>query len=136
MNAKNDTLKFIDCALEIEKSFLNANTSSSFKWFIASDSTNSLNDLLESYPNKAFAANGSLSHIAYNTDGYMRTLLDVELLSLSNEIIVTGGSTFGWIAAMKMQKLPFYVNGFSSMKKCMRATLSDPPVIPAGFAVF
>ena len=56
-----------------------------------------------------------------------RAILDVKLLSLCNELIVTGGSTFGWVASMKSLKLPMYINGQNRMNKCLRASLSDPP---------
>lgn len=133
--SENDTSKFIECALDIEREYLLNKNFVEFKWFIASDSLASLESILKKYPNKAFTSNGTLAHVAYNSDGYMRTIIDVELLSKCNELIVTGGSTFAWISSMKMQKFPLYINGFSSMS-CKRANLSEAPKIPAGYAVF
>jgi hypothetical protein len=54
-------------------------------------------------------------------------MLDVELLSLCDELIVTGPSTFGWVAAMKSLKLPLFINGHNRTEKCLRSKLSDPP---------
>ena len=135
LDEKKDTKKFIECALEIEQVYLNKNISS-IKWFIASDRESNALKILNDYPDKTFITKGSLSHIEYSTNGLMRTILDNQLLSMCNEIVVTGGSTFGWVAAMKMQKLPFYINGFTDMRNCLRATLSDPPRIPSGYSTF
>ena len=44
-------------------------------------------------------------HISDDPNGYYRTFLDVELLSkVNDELIITGGSTFGFVAAIKTQK--------------------------------
>ena len=139
LDEKNDTNKFINCALNIEKEYLLKNSqhkSSLFKWFIASDSAANTKEIFTKYPGKAFTTNGTLSHVAYDANGYHRTILDVELLSLCNEIIITGGSTFGWVSAMKKLKLPLYINGFSSMSECLRAEFSQAPKTPSGYAVF
>ena len=135
LNQSADTLKFLNCATQIENDYLRMHTplngsSGFFKWFIASDTEWQLNSILEKYPHKAFSSNGTISHIVYNAKGYSRTILDVELLSRCDEIIITGGSTFGWIAAMKSFKMPFYVNGKSTMQACARANLSYPPHTP------
>ena len=140
LDEKNDTIKFIDCALEIERNFTRQNsrlnTTGLFKWFIASDSETNIKNILTKYPGKAFTTEGNLSHVAYNSNGYQRTILDVELLSRCNETIITGGSTFGWISAMKQFKLPLYINGFSTMQTCVRAELSKLPKTPSGYGVF
>jgi hypothetical protein len=129
---KNDTKKFIHCAHDIEKKYLSKKSKStkiiSFKWFIASDSQNEINNLLKINSNKTFTTNQySLGHIAHDKQSFYRAMLDVELLSLCNEIIVTGGSTFGWVAAMKSLKLPLFINGQNRMDKCLRSKLSEPP---------
>jgi len=128
-----DTEKFINCSLEIEKDYLlNSKTSSSkfnsFKWFIASDSQGEIDEIVKNYPNKTFTTNEyALGHIVDNKQGFYRAMLDVELLSLCNEIIVTGASTFGWVAAMKSLKLPLFINGHGRSEQCLRSTFSDPP---------
>jgi hypothetical protein len=62
--------------------------------------------------------------------------MDVELLSKCDEIIVTGGSTFGFIAAIKARKMPFYVNGNSSMEYCEQMKLNRPSFRYENIAVF
>jgi hypothetical protein len=100
----------------------------SFKWFIASDSQDEINGILKIYPNKTFTTNEyTLGHIVSSQQSFNRAILDVELLSLCNELIVTGASTFGWVAAMKSLKLPLYINGQNRMDRCLRSSLSDPP---------
>ena len=75
----------------------------------------------------AFTANGTITHIIDNPNGYEKAIVDMELLSRCDEIIITGGSTFGFVAAMKSRKLPYFVNGKdSSMKGCLRHSLAYP----------
>jgi len=130
---KQDINKFINCALEIEKDYLlRSKTSStkisSFKWFIASDTQREINQILKAYPNRTFTTNEYvLGHILENKHSFHRAMLDVELLSLCDELIVTGPSTFGWVAAMKSLKLPLFINGHNRTEKCLRSKLSDPP---------
>jgi len=140
----DDILKFIDCAKHIEKEFLLRNKSlneNSFKWFITGDSQENLDKILKMFPNKAFSTNEyHLGHVDEDKQGYYRAILDIELLSQTNELVLTGGSTYGWIAAMKMLKLPFYVNGKdSTMKKCLRHNFSQPSTYLRGsdrYAIF
>ena len=135
LNGSADTIKFIECALQIEKDYYHTweNTSrKTVKWFIASDSEKNLNTILAKYPNKAFSSKGKVAHIAYYSEGYRRTIMDIELLSKCDELIITGGSTYGFIASMKMLKLPYFINGYSSMESCSRTLLSKPPVRPNG----
>lgn len=131
---EEDVNKFIECAKQIEMEYflfrnksLN-NTKSSFKWFLTGDSQVKLNKLLQMFPSKTFSTNKyHLGHIDEDKRGYFRTILDIELLSQCDELILTGGSTYGWIAAMKMLKLPLYVNGKTpAMKKCLRHNFSQP----------
>ncbi len=138
---QQDTKTFIKCALDIENKYLAENKSltiSSFKWFIASDSQNEINEILKTYPNKTFTTSEyTLAHTVLSQEGYHRAMLDVELLSRCNEIIVTGGSTFGWVSAMKSLRLPLYINGPNRMDTCLRTRLSDPPAGGQGpFASF
>ena len=66
-------------------------------------------------------------HISDDPNGYYRTILDVELLSKVDELIVTGGSTFGFVAAMKAQKMPWVVDFKKELnKKCRVMTFKSP----------
>ena len=49
------------------------------------------------------------------------------MLSRCNEMIVTGGSSFGFIAAMRAKRLPYHFDYKENMTECKRATLSHPP---------
>ena len=135
-----DHLKFINCALEIEKQFIieNQRFNTSFKWFIATDSDQIRKFLFENYKEKAFTSNGTLAHTSLGAeDGFRRAVLDVELLSRCNEIIVTSGSTFGWLAAMKMLKMPYVISGSRDMiMKCTRMDLRHPSTNPHGSTSF
>jgi len=119
-----DHLKFINCALEIEKGYIlkSKRTDISFKWFIATDSDKIRSLIFEHYKEKSFTSNGTLDHTSLGSkDGFRRAVLDVELLSKCDEVIVTSGSTFGWLAAMKTLKMPYYISGSSDkMMKCTR----------------
>jgi hypothetical protein len=87
--------------------------------------------------------------------------LDLALLSEHcHEMIVTGGSTFGFLANMYAGKLSYFINGELKVKPpsvntsatttttttprpaggvdmfCQRATLARPPFAPLGYASF
>jgi hypothetical protein len=140
LNEYMDTLKFINCALNIENAYLQANRGKKlkrFKWFIATDLEMQLKKLSNDYPNKVVSASGKIAHVHFEADAYRRAIIDIELLSRCDELIVTGGSTFGWMAAMKTLKMPYYINGLNSaMRKCERANLSRPPLMPMNSAIF
>jgi hypothetical protein len=149
-----DTYQFINCSLELEKNLTNSlnNSQGEFKskykgvkWFVTSDSESILNRLIKEFPNKIIVNTaGKINHIVkgYDTsmpidnfDAYARTIMDVELLSKCNEVILTGGSTYGFVAAMKMLKLPFYINGGHN-NKCVKTGLSKPSLNRNGQGVF
>ena len=67
---------------------------------------------------------------------YGVTILDNELMRRSDFLILTGGSTFGFIAAIRKKELPFYVNGKKNQKECIKMKLSEPSITTSGFAVF
>ena len=138
--AKKDINKFLKCAMKIEKDYIRSNALNTkqlkqIKWFITSDSEEYVNKILKSFPTKAMASNGTIKHIKFSTKGYRRTIVDVELLSRSDEIIITGGSTYGFVASMKSLKLSYYVNGKSS-SDCSRISLSSPPRTPKNTCIF
>ena len=54
--------------------------------------------------------------------------MDVELFSKCDEMIISGASTYGFVAAMKSLRMPYYVNGIGfKMKKCAKMSLGKPP---------
>ena len=164
MDGELFTYRFINCALQIENDYLfNANFTrkyKSVKWFVASDSEKYLNKIVDLYPDKVLTASGHISHIQ-NPDGYQRAIIDVELLSKCDEILMTGGSTFAFMGAMKSLRMPYNIDGqqvrlnpnhsnklfeiFYSVlntidpppiEKCFRASMDKPPLRPDGISVF
>lgn len=139
LDAEKDTEKFIECALTIENSFLaqKENKNKTVKWFISSDKKWAFNKLKSKLGDKLLESEkGVIGHVQVNSDSYYRTLLDNELLARSNEIIITGGSTFGFVASIRKAQLPFYINGKSKDQgACSRMSLSKPSQRPQGYAV-
>ncbi len=95
-----DTYKFLNCSFDVEenitKSMPDFNSKyKAVKWFLTSDSAGVIERLKKEYPNKIIVSEGQVGHIESNADSYPRTILDVELLSRCNELVLTGGSTFG-----------------------------------------
>ena len=124
LNKIMDVYKFIECAIQIENEYKKESKIKNFRWFIISDSQENLNEIFYYYPQKAFTANGTITHVHYDPKGYDKAIVDVELLSRYDEMIITSGSTFGFIASMKILKMPYYVNGFDlDMKSCRRNSL-------------
>ncbi len=86
--------------------------------------------IFQLYKDKSFRSNGTLDHTSLGSkDGFRCAVLDVELLSKCDEVIVTSGSTFGCLAAMKSLKMPYYVSGVS--EKMMKCTTEDMRKISA-----
>lgn len=121
-----DLESFVDCAIKIEKN-LTAQDQSTVKWFVASDRQTIIDRLESRFGDKILFGNGTIEHIGVLQDAYGRVLFDIELLSRCNETIITGGSTFGFVASMKRQKLPYFIEGHLMTKQCRRLRLSSPP---------
>jgi hypothetical protein len=139
LNEQIDTIKFINCALKIEKT--HSEKRKKFKWFISSDSQVNLDKLLRKYPSKAFSTLGTLAHISLDPNGYERAIIDNELLSKVDELIITGASTFGFVASMKSKRLPYFIDGSyskSSHRECIALDLNPitMPQTPLGFILF
>jgi hypothetical protein len=110
-----------------------SNLFSPTRWFVSVDDSSLLKAIRDRHNTKVVFAtitNGSLGHIG-ETDAdkrdavYMKTIIDNELLSKCDEMVITGGSTFGFIAAMRTKRLPYSVNNGGD--KCTRTSLNDPP---------
>lgn len=138
LDVDRDSLRFINCALQIENEYLSANRNNAkpVKWFISSDSEDLLNRLVALYPNKILTAKGDILHVATSPEGYYRTLVDVDLLSKCDEMIHTGGSTFGFVAAMKSFRVPYFIDGKSLQMKCFRTRLGTSSQVPNCESVF
>jgi hypothetical protein len=128
---------FKDCAIEIEG---NLSVNRTVKWFLSSDSESVISKLEKDYPGKVVTSKG-FGQIGHSDGGfsfYPRAILDQELLSKCDEMILTGGSTFGFVAAMKRLKFPYYVNGGNlGSTRCVRMSLGRPSLFFDGLsAVF
>jgi hypothetical protein len=77
-----------------------------------------------------------INKINFKFGKYGTTILDNELMSKSDFLVISGGSTFGFVAAMRKKQLPFYINGKKNQKKCSKMKLSEPSITKSGFAVF
>lgn len=126
--SSEDTKVFVDCAFKIENHLTSGSnyTKKKIKWFLTSDTSESFERFRQIFGNKVFFLKNSLGHVASNRNFYERAIMDVELLSKCDEIITTGGSTFGFVAAIKANKMPFYVNGQTDMEYCTKMRLSHP----------
>lgn len=132
---KADIEHFINCALKIENNIFKLNKRT-VKWFIITDQYAKIEYLIKTYKNKILTGDGKIGHVAYESDSYERALFDIELLSYCNEIILTGGSTFGFIGSIKNQKRPYYVEGKRSMNMCKLLDFNAPARTPTGYAMF
>ena len=138
LDVEKDSLRFLNCAFQIENEYLRASKSEAkpVKWYISSDSEDLLKKIVALYPEKTLAGNGSILHVNSNSHGYYRALIDVDLLSRCDELIYTGGSTFGFVSAMKSFKVPYFVDGKSKSMKCSRTMLGTSSQLPTGEGVF
>lgn len=127
---------FVKCAETIENERRNVIGDRLVKWFISTDSNEVLESLKFKHGDRILHADGVISHIAYESVGYMRALMDIELLSRCNETVLTGGSTFGFIGSLKSKKFPYYIEGKRGERECQRFELFAPPRTPGGAAMF
>ena len=144
---KVDTTTFLNCAKYLETELVESleslgdsfnSTYKGVKWFMTSDNEHILKKLVVNYKNKVIVTTETMGHVEYKKSSYPRAIIDVELLSRCNELIITGGSTYGFVAAMKSLKQAYYVNGKSNMLTCRLHELSSPSLTnnKSGFAVF
>lgn len=134
---KHDVDKFFKCAFYIEK----INQVQNAKWFLTGDDDHRINKLYEKYPNRFIIGHGKIAHSSFSSIGsYERTIFDNELLARSNEILFTGGSTYGFVAALRQNKMPYCVEGKSDRplddnEPCKRMTLNRGPKRTYDFTV-
>ena len=139
---KTDTPTFLNCAKQLETDILKSlgdsfnSTYKGIKWFMTSDKEHILNRLVAENKHKAIVANETMGHVDERANAYPRAIIDVELLSRCNELVITGGSTFGFVASMKSLKKSYYVNGRSNMTTCRLHELSKPSLTDTGYAIF
>ena len=103
---------------------------------MTSDDEDILKSVLAEHGSKVIVANETIRHVERDVNAYPRTIIDIELLSRCDQLIMTGGSTFGFIAAMKSQRTPYYVNGRANMSACQLHEHANPSLNDRGLAVF
>lgn len=103
---------------------------------MASDESDFIKKMIDRFGNKILSGNGKIVHVDRSNIGYRRALFDIEMLSRCDEMILTGGSTFGFIASIKAQKRPFTVEGKRSAKTCARLKFSEPARTYLGHSIF
>ncbi|CAF1044801.1 unnamed protein product, partial [Brachionus calyciflorus] len=138
LNEDDDIGRFVKCAEYIQR--LNK-VSNRVKWFVTSDSER-IFKLLKKFTKgiEIVQGRGKIGHIIEDPHNYYRTIMDNELLSRSNEIIITGGSTYGFVASMKKGKLPYYIEGkreyeANKNEECKIMTFNRGPRNPFNFNV-
>lgn len=120
-----DYLIVFECANDIE-SILKVPV----KWYVSADSNDLLMKIKNMFGDKIVHSNGSIAHIDINPDGYLRALIDIELLAKCDELIISGGSTFGLLAFLRSGEYPLFVNGRRNANKCERFSFANPSLAP------
>lgn len=83
---KNYQFKY---TIKVWKTFPNK----TIKWYVASDEWRPLKQLAEQFKDNIVLGTGVLGHTRLDPGSYERAILDSELLSRCDELIITGGSS-------------------------------------------
>ena len=75
------------------------------------------------YGDKLLYGLGKIGHIVEKANSYERTVIDTVLLSKCDVLIMTEGSTFGFLASMMSGRLNYATNGH---EECRQITMSMP----------
>jgi hypothetical protein len=133
INMNRDIEEFVACALHLVEAYRKSAGSRKIVWFITSESSRLINNLKIKFPQQTIVVtNGTQGHIgesgpgAHQDEIFVRTALDMELLSRCDELITTGGSTYGFLAAIKANRMPYFV---SATYKWTHATFNTPPFV-------
>jgi hypothetical protein len=133
---KDDVNSFLSCARMIERENEKIIGNRTVKWFVSTDNAVFAEEIKANYTDKIVQAVGKIGHVVLNSDAYERSLLDIELLSQCDEVILTGGSTFGFMSSLKKQKRPYFVEGKNLIDECKIFKFFAPSRTPRGHAVF
>ena len=134
INVTEDMPKYFECALKIENDYykeckLNKKPAKRVKWYLAVDFPSEINEFIKSqrYANKIIHGIKVIPREIYH--GITEALWDVEMLSRCDQLICTGGSTYGFLSAMKNRhfRFPYFINGRLGMKECEIFTFAKPP---------
>ena len=134
---KSDIDLFVRCALSIEDKKRNYIGNQLVRWFLATDDSDLIKRFQRTYGDRIITTEGTIGNINFQNNTYERTLLDNELLSRCDEMVQTGGSSYGFAASLKNQKMPYYIEGGNRENTTCRVfELFKPPIKPEGFATF
>ena len=102
-----EDVKMFNMYAEQQTAIARNKTTKPVRWFIATDSENIRDQMLEQYPDVAVVSGCEIRHSFRDVDrdersnGMMCTLLDNYLLSNCNELIITAKSTYGILASFR-----------------------------------
>jgi hypothetical protein len=117
---------FFECAEELETEA--ARLGKSAKWFVSTDKYEELDAIREKYGHKVVSLSYGEIEFINRGWGFERAVLDNELLSRCDELVVTRESTFGFVAAVRSGRLPsYYKSGFVNTK-CARMSFETAPI--------
>jgi hypothetical protein len=68
-------------------------------------------------------------------NSFEKSIVDNELLSKCDELLITGGSTYGFLAAMRMGRMPLFFNGKRNSRNCSRMSFTNLATRPNNLAV-
>lgn len=129
LHHNQDTYELLKCALMAEMSYRSrfGDAAKPVKWFVTTDSTFRLRRMKQHFRalGKIITTEGSIANVVEDESGWKRTVMDVELLSRCDELIMTSGSTYGMIAAIKMGRLPLFFSGKQRSKQCERMSFDN-----------
>ena len=120
-SVKKDIERFIRCSEYLEKNYFKS--TKQIKWFVSSDSLDVINTLKSRFPKKIIFGDGEIKHISLQNAGHKRAIIDVELLSRTNILVLTGGSTFGFISSMKSKRFNYAIDT-NSNETCHKISMS------------
>jgi hypothetical protein len=111
---------FINCALDIEQNDMNLGKH--VRWFVTADWSKHLKRLFKKYSKYVITVRLRESRVLHYETGmsFVKTIVENELLSKCDELIVTGGSTYGFLAGIRANRMPLYFNGNKSSTSCPR----------------
>ncbi|CAF1088724.1 unnamed protein product [Brachionus calyciflorus] len=135
----NDISKFIQCAKYIQE--INEKKKN-VKWFITTEHAKILKMLDDEYGHMVIQGKGKIGILSYDPNTYSRSIIDNELLGRVDEMIITGGSTYGFTSALRNQKLPYYIEGRrrnmddnNTLVPCKRMNFARAPRTPLNYSV-
>lgn len=118
---------FIRCAQKLEiDATAEELANRTVKWFISTENSGLVAKYFQNFTQKVITLEGPVGHIAFSSTFYERTIMDLELLGICDVAIMTGGSTFGFLAQMKKQKWSYYIEGKRKMTQCKIFNFSAP----------